>query len=93
MICHGGLPSEDHVSVKDIRQIKRFVEPPVSGAMCDILWADPSPAPGRTPSKRGASMGFGPDISEKFLKANNLCTFQLNFRTIDQISLSQARRI
>ncbi len=43
--------------------------------MCDILWADPTTTPGRTPSKRGASMGFGPDISEKFLKANNLCTF------------------
>lgn len=43
--------------------------------MCDLLWADPSPAPGRTPSKRGASMGFGPDISEIFLKSNGLGIF------------------
>lgn len=31
--------------------------------MCDILWADPTTNFGRTPSKRGVSMGFGPDIS------------------------------
>jgi serine/threonine-protein phosphatase 5 len=43
--------------------------------MCDLLWADPTPNKGRTPSKRGVSMGFGPDISEKFLKDNNLCNF------------------
>lgn len=54
--------------------------------MCDILWADPTPTPGRTPSKRGASMGFGPDISEKFLKSNGLGTFLLMARTFDQIS-------
>lgn len=41
--------------------------------MCDLLWADPTASNGRTPSKRGASMGFGPDISEKFLKSNGLC--------------------
>jgi serine/threonine-protein phosphatase 5 len=31
--------------------------------MCDLLWADPIPNKGRCPSKRGVSMGFGPDIS------------------------------
>lgn len=75
MIVHGGLPVSDDVKLNDIRTIKRFVEPPVSGPMCDILWADPTTTPGRTPSKRGASMGFGPDISEKFLKTNGLGIF------------------
>lgn len=50
----------------------RFSEPPDSGIMCDLLWADPISLPGRQPSKRGVSMGFGPDISEKFLTANKL---------------------
>ena len=31
--------------------------------MCDLLWADPAPQNGRAPSKRGVSMGFGPDIT------------------------------
>lgn len=63
------------MKLSDIKSIKRFVEPPVSGVMCDLLWADPTTTPGRTPSKRGASMGFGPDISDKFLKSNGLGTF------------------
>ena len=43
--------------------------------MCDMLWADPTVSNGRTPSKRGVSMGFGPDISQQFMKNNNLGTF------------------
>jgi serine/threonine-protein phosphatase 5 len=40
--------------------------------MCDLIWADPTPQSGRSPSKRGASMGFGPDITKKFLDTNGL---------------------
>jgi serine/threonine-protein phosphatase 5 len=40
--------------------------------MCDLLWADPSTLPGRSPSKRGISIGFGADITKKFLAENNL---------------------
>lgn len=40
-----------------------------------MLWADPIVSNGRQPSKRGVSMGFGPDISAKFLNSNNLCTY------------------
>lgn len=68
MICHGGLPSFDGVTLKDIRDTFRFVEPPEKGLMCDLLWADPSAAPGHTPSKRGASMAFGPDVTTRFLQ-------------------------
>lgn len=63
MVCHGGLPASDGVKLSDIKNIYRFVEPPERGVMCDLLWADPTLNPGRTPSKRGASMGFGPDIT------------------------------
>jgi serine/threonine-protein phosphatase 5 len=63
MVCHGGLPVKDNVKLDDLRTIHRFTEPPESGLMCDLLWADPTVNNGRTPSKRGVSMGFGPDIS------------------------------
>lgn len=77
MICHGGLPSYDGVTIKDIKDVFRFAEPPEKGLMCDLLWADPAPTPGHTPSKRGCSMAFGPDITRTFLKENNLSKHQL----------------
>ena len=41
-IClHGGL-SPRCATVDDISAINRFCEPPESGAMCDVLWADPA---------------------------------------------------
>lgn len=73
MVCHGGLPSWNGVTLKEIRDIYRFVEPPEKGLMCDLLWADPAIVPGHTPSKRGASMAFGPDVTAKFLQENGLC--------------------
>ena len=47
-------------------------EPPEKGVMCDLLWADPIATNGRQPSKRGVSMGFGPDVCHKFLDQNGL---------------------
>jgi len=40
--------------------------------MSDILWSDPQPFPGRGPSKRGVGQSFGPDITARFLAANDL---------------------
>ncbi|CAB5089498.1 unnamed protein product [Rhizophagus irregularis] len=40
--------------------------------MCELLWSDPQPQPGRGPSKRGVGIQFGPDVTENFLKRNNL---------------------
>ena len=40
--------------------------------MCDLLWSDPQPQQGRAPSKRGVGIQFGPDITKKFLEANDL---------------------
>jgi serine/threonine-protein phosphatase 5 len=45
--------------------------------MSDLLWADPSMLPGRKPSKRGASMEFGPDITHRFLTFNDLSNLVL----------------
>eukprot|EP00823_Brevimastigomonas_motovehiculus_P000310 TRINITY_DN10400_c0_g1_i1.p1 TRINITY_DN10400_c0_g1~~TRINITY_DN10400_c0_g1_i1.p1 ORF type:complete len:513 (-),score=95.13 TRINITY_DN10400_c0_g1_i1:479-2017(-) len=72
LIMHGGLFSKDGVTLKDIQMIDRFRQPPDSGLMSDLLWSDPKPSPGRMSSKRGVGILFGPDVTSKFLKDNNL---------------------
>ena len=37
---HGGI-SENVRSLDNIKEIDRFVEPPVDGTFCDLLWSDP----------------------------------------------------
>lgn len=72
IVVHGGLFSRDGVTLDDLRRIDRFREPPDEGLMCEMLWSDPSPIPGRTPSKRGVGVAFGPDITKSFLEHNKL---------------------
>ncbi|CAG8474608.1 974_t:CDS:10 [Diversispora eburnea] len=74
LVVHGGLFSRDDVSIDDIRNIDRFSkrQPEHGSIMCEILWSDPQPLPGRGVSKRGVGIQFGPDITEDFLKRNNL---------------------
>mmetsp|Transcript_19722 Transcript_19722/g.29628 ORF Transcript_19722/g.29628 Transcript_19722/m.29628 type:complete len:539 (-) Transcript_19722:96-1712(-) len=71
-ICHGGIPTDDKVMLSDIRKIKRGMEPKDSGLMSDLLWSDPQPFAGKSPSKRGVGFSFGPDITEAFLSRNQL---------------------
>lgn len=72
LVLHGGLFSDDNVTLDDIRKIDRNMEPPDSGIMSELLWSDPQPMPGREPSKRGVGLAFGPDVTDRFLKLNNL---------------------
>ncbi|RDD38500.1 Serine/threonine-protein phosphatase 5 [Trichoplax sp. H2] len=73
ILCmHGGLFSDDDVTLNDIRKVDRKREPPESGIMCELLWSDPQPQPGRSPSKRGVGIQFGPDITKNFCERNNL---------------------
>ena len=72
IVMHGGLFSRDDVTLDDIRAIDRFCQPPDEGLMCEILWSDPHPYPGRAPSKRGVGVAFGPDVTKRFLEANGL---------------------
>jgi len=72
IVVHGGLFSKDGVTLDDIRKISRNRQPPDEGLMCELLWSDPSPFPGRSPNKRGVGVAFGPDVTHKFLKDNNL---------------------
>ncbi|XP_031565648.1 serine/threonine-protein phosphatase 5-like [Actinia tenebrosa] len=72
LVMHGGLFSSDNVKLDDLREISRNKQPPSEGLMCDLLWSDPQPQPGRSTSKRGVGIQFGPDITEKFCKDNDL---------------------
>uniref|UniRef100_A0A8W8IG72 Serine/threonine-protein phosphatase 5 n=1 Tax=Magallana gigas TaxID=29159 RepID=A0A8W8IG72_MAGGI len=72
LVMHGGLFKEDNVTLDDLRKIDRNRQPPESGLMCELLWSDPQPMPGRAESKRGVGTMFGPDITSKFLQRNNL---------------------
>ena len=40
-VMHGGLFSEDGVTLDDIRAVNRYRQPPEEGIMCDLLWSDP----------------------------------------------------
>jgi len=71
-VVHGGLLSADGVTLKDIEKIDRNREPPDSGLMSDLMWSDPQPFQGRSASKRGVGMSFGPDVTKAFLELNHL---------------------
>jgi serine/threonine-protein phosphatase 5 len=72
LVLHGGLFSQDGVTLDDLRKIDRVKEPPESGLMCEALWSDPCKMNGRHPSKRGVGLMFGPDVAARFLDANGL---------------------
>ncbi|KIK81972.1 hypothetical protein PAXRUDRAFT_735013 [Paxillus rubicundulus Ve08.2h10] len=79
LCIHGGLSPELH-SIKDLRTLNRFREPPTHGLMCDILWADPTEDFGSEKGKetflhnqvRGCSYFFTYSATCKFLERNNL---------------------
>jgi len=55
LVMHGGLFSKDEISLDDIRVTDRNRQPPEEGIMCELLWSDPQPMKGRSPSKRGSN--------------------------------------
>ncbi|XP_014670214.1 PREDICTED: serine/threonine-protein phosphatase 5-like [Priapulus caudatus] len=72
LVMHGGLFKDDTTTLDDLRKIDRNRQPPDEGMMCELLWSDPMEAPGRSSSKRGVGIQFGSDITDSFLKKNNL---------------------
>ncbi len=40
LCMHGGISPQLN-DAEEINKINRFVEPPLSGILCDLLWADP----------------------------------------------------
>ena len=81
-VVHGGLStsmgggaggvSGEGMTLEAIRNVSRGREPPESGLMSDLLWSDPQPFVGRSPSKRGVGYAFGPDYTKTFLALNDL---------------------
>ncbi|KAF6772989.1 hypothetical protein AHF37_08204 [Paragonimus kellicotti] len=72
LVMHGGLFSDDAITLDDIRKISRDRQPVEGSPMCELLWSDPMELNGRAPSKRGIGCQFGPDVTEKFCTANGL---------------------
>lgn len=68
---HGGL-SPMIESLDQIKKIDRIQETPHEGAMCDLMWSDPSEQYGWAISNRGAGYLFGQEISEQFNHVNDL---------------------
>ena len=72
-VVHGGLSTQEGgMSLSDVGSVTRNREPPESGIMSDLLWSDPQPQTGKSPSKRGLGFSFGPDYTKDFLERNNL---------------------
>ena len=73
-VLHGGLFSDDNVTLDDIRKLNRHKQkqPGQAGLMMEMLWTDPQTEPGRGPSKRGVGMQFGPDVTKRFCEKNGL---------------------
>ena len=79
---HGGITSLAE-SVADLNKINRFVEVPMSGSLCDLMWSDPvMDEGGSTHSQhscipnhqRNCSIFFGSDHARNFLKKEKLIT-------------------
>jgi serine/threonine-protein phosphatase 5 len=72
LVVHGGLFSDQNVTIETIQRMPRFSQPPDRGPMNDILWSDPMDRPGFAPSPRGVTIQFGPDVTDRFLRENGL---------------------
>ncbi|KAF8539253.1 Metallo-dependent phosphatase-like protein [Trichophaea hybrida] len=74
LVLHGGLFSDDKITLKDIRDYDRHRQrqPGQEGLMMEMLWTDPQSLPGRGPSKRGVGLMFGPDVTKRFCENNGL---------------------
>ena len=78
---HGGI-SPELERLEEIDQLDRFVEPPVSGPLCDMLWSDPwNETAGKKNDGdtrwakndvRGCSFYYSEEAADDFLKANNI---------------------
>ena len=76
LCMHGGI-SPEMDTLADINKIDRFVEPPLSGFLCDLLWSDPCSDKEAKNMKfaknhdRECSYRFGLEPVKAILKKNN----------------------
>jgi len=65
--------SPDLHDLDQIRSVKRPVDVPDAGLLCDLLWSDPEKdTTGWGPNDRGVSFTFGADVVTKFLNKHDL---------------------
>lgn len=96
LVMHGGLFSDDSIMVQDINKIKRSAnkQPAKEGIEMELLWTDPQTEEGRSPSKRGIGMQFGPDITAAFCDKNNLkCIIRSHEVRMDGVELEHNGRL
>ncbi|KAJ9463750.1 Serine/threonine-protein phosphatase alpha-2 isoform [Diplonema papillatum] len=68
---HGGL-SPELENMDQIRNIRRPVDVPDQGLICDLLWGDPEEGiMGWGENDRGVSFTFGADVVERFLRRHD----------------------
>ena len=72
IVLHGGLFSKEGVTINELKKLDRGIDVPSEGLMTELLWSDPRDENGWKPSDRGAGVYFGEDVTDKFLKENNL---------------------
>lgn len=77
LCMHGGLFSDDKIGLDDIKKHNRLpdsgaTQPSRDGIAMELLWTDPQTMNGRSPSKRGLGLQFGPDITERFCLLNKI---------------------
>ncbi|KAK9505508.1 hypothetical protein O3M35_009549 [Rhynocoris fuscipes] len=75
LVLHGGLFSENYITLNNIKKTIRNIEPEEEekGIVSDILWSDPMVKNGKDISLRGPNgIRFGPDVTEDFLERNDL---------------------
>lgn len=76
LCMHGGI-SPELDTVEDINKINRFIEPPLQGFLCDLLWSDPCQDKEARHHKfsknveRECSYKFGLEPVKAILKKNN----------------------
>jgi serine/threonine-protein phosphatase 2B catalytic subunit len=76
LCMHGGI-SPTLTDIESINKINRFIEPPLSGVLCDLLWADPvediscMKVNFMENKERECSVKFGLKPVKQILKKNN----------------------
>jgi len=79
-VVHGGIPRLNNFSLEYIDTLpwSDYTAPTTEASdmkslvFLDMLWSDPVETMGKFPSRRGAGIQFGLDVSASFLRANKL---------------------
>eukprot|EP00927_Polykrikos_kofoidii_P034616 TRINITY_DN29336_c0_g1_i1.p1 TRINITY_DN29336_c0_g1~~TRINITY_DN29336_c0_g1_i1.p1 ORF type:complete len:491 (+),score=56.57 TRINITY_DN29336_c0_g1_i1:57-1529(+) len=76
LVVHGGLPRNPNAGLAEIEALDRVAKNRSvreQELFSDLLWNDPRDRPGIGESERGYTVAtFGPDVTERFLRANGL---------------------